>query len=77
MAKVVKVCVVDDKGNGLSGQIVKTYNGAQTKTDKSDYVSLVIDGSQARIYVNGREAFDGAASRLRPLEVFTKGGARP
>lgn len=77
MAKVVKVYVVDGQGIGVSGQIVKTYKGAQVKTDRSGCASLVIDSSQVSIYVNGHEAFDGYASRLGSVEVFTKGGQRP
>ena len=77
MAKVIKVYVVDGNGNGLSGQVVKTYGGAQVKTDKSGCASLVIDQSLVSIYVNGHEAFDGYASRLGSVEVFTKGGGRP
>ena len=77
MAKIVKVYVVDNKGNGLSGQMVKTYGGTPVKTDRGGCVSLVLEGSQVRIYVNGFEAYDGYASRLGSAEIFTKSGGRP
>ena len=33
MARVVKICVVDSGGYGLSGQRVKSYGGSEFKTD--------------------------------------------
>ena len=77
MARIVKVYVVDDQGNGLQGQNVKTYHGAIIKTDRSGCASLVIEASKVTIYVNGSTAFDGSASRLDAVEVFTKSGGRP
>jgi hypothetical protein len=77
MAKVVKVYVVDDHGNGLAGQKVKTYGGALMKTDREGCASLIIDRSEVSIFINGHEAFDGYSMRLGSVEVFTKAGRRP
>lgn len=76
MTKAVKVYVVDDKGNGIAGQVVKTYGGDSIKTDRDGCATLIVDGGSTTIYVNGHTAFNGSASNLDKSEIFTKSGGR-
>lgn len=76
MARVVKICVVDSNGYGLSGQKVKSYGGSEFRTDSDGYVKLTLDGSRTTIYVNGHTAYDGYVANLDPVETFTKSGGR-
>ena len=77
MGKAIKVFVVDGDGNTLSGQRVKEYEGSEQRTDNNGCVSLLLDGTNTTIYVNGFEAYDGSVSRLNSKEIFTKSGGRP
>jgi hypothetical protein len=77
VGKAIKVYVVDDSGNTLSGQRVKEYGGNQVKTDGSGCAALFLEGTNTTIYVNGFEAYDGPVSRLDAREVFTTSGGRP
>lgn len=77
MGKVVKVYVVDDNGNTLSGQRVKEYGGDESRTSRDGSVSLFLEGVRTTIYVNGNTAYDGSVSRLDSKEVFNKSGRRP
>lgn len=77
MGKVVKVYVVDDNGNTLSGQRVKEYGGDESRTGRDGSVSLLLEGVRTTIYVNGNTAYDGSVSRLDSKEVFNKSGGRP
>lgn len=77
MAKIVKVYVVDNKLNGLSGQRVKIYGGSEQKTGKDGCATLVIESTNVTIFINGFSAYEGYSSRLDPSEVFTTTGKRP
>ena len=77
MGKAVKIYVVDNDGNTLSGQKVKEYGGSEQKTDTNGCASLLLNGTNTTIYVNGFEAYDGSVSRLSAREIFTKSGGRP
>lgn len=72
--RIVKVFVVDDKGNGLSGQRVKLYGAGEQLTNSSGAVHIPIEASTATLYVNGHTAFNGPTARLRNQEVFTRSG---
>lgn len=77
MGKAIKVYVVDNNGNTLSGQRVKEYGGSELRTDSSGCAALFLEGTNTTIYVNGFKAYDGSVSRLDSKEVFTKSGGRP
>jgi hypothetical protein len=77
MGKMVKVYVVDNEGNTLSGQKVWEYGGSHETTNRDGCVSLFLANSNTTIYVNGFTAYDGAVSRLDSTEFFKKNGQRP
>jgi hypothetical protein len=56
---------------------VKEYGGTGQRTDSNGCVSLLLEGSNTTIYVNGFEAFDGSVSRLDNKEIFNKLGQHP
>ncbi len=74
MAYVIKVMVVDRKtGRGLSGEKVKTYGGAETKTDSSGHATVVANSSSVEVYVNGSRAYSGSSiSAPKPI-IYEKG----
>lgn len=78
MAKLVKIYVVDAKGNTLSGQKVHEYGGDVQFTDSKSYcVSLLLQGSKTTIFINGFTAYSGSVSNLGTQEMFTSAGRRP
>ncbi|NTV66076.1 MAG: hypothetical protein HGB06_00020 [Chlorobaculum sp.] len=75
MSKVVKVYVVDDAGNGVSMQTVSTYNTDTVhKTDENGLATVIFEGSEDTLYVNGFKAFSGYVSKLDSPSSFTRVG---
>nr|WP_315468640.1 hypothetical protein [uncultured Undibacterium sp.] len=69
--RIAKVFVHNRDGVGQSGYKVKTYNGDTVRTDRDGIADLLInDSGTISIYVNGREAFSGQASRLPKILTF-------
>lgn len=77
MGKIVKIYVVDNSGNTLSGQKVWEYGGERETTNRDGCVNLFLANTNTTIYVNGFEAYSGPASRLDTTEFFKKNGGRP
>lgn len=63
MSRLINVFVCDSKGYGLSGYKVHLYGGDPVKTNKDGSASLMTEGSNCTVYVDGREVYDGSVSR--------------
>lgn len=63
MSRLINVFVCDSKGYGLSGCRVNLYGGDTERTNNNGSVSLMADGSNCTVYVDGREVYDGSVSR--------------
>lgn len=74
MSYAVQVMVIDRKSNrGVSGQRVKAYGGAETKTNSNGMATVVVNSSTATIYVNGMQAYNGSASSAPKPILYIKG----
>jgi len=71
MAKAIRIYVLDNSGNGLLGRRVKEYGGNEIPPDSNGCATLLLEGSNTTLYVNGFEAYDGSVSRL-PDKLLVK-----
>lgn len=68
--RAVKFFVVDKNGRGISGLRIKEYGGDEVRTERDGSAVLYLAGSDATIFVNGRQRFRGPVSRLKAQEVL-------
>ena len=74
MSYAIQVMVVNRKSNrGISGQRVKAYGGAETKTDISGMATVIVNSSTATIYVNGTQVYNGSVSSAPKPVLYYKG----
>ncbi len=73
MARLIRVFVCDRDGYGISGQKVKSYGGDIVYTDRQGFASILAEGSEISIYVNGFTAYEGGVSRAPDPVIYKKG----
>jgi hypothetical protein len=75
MGRVVKFNVVNDAGQGASGQKL-LVNEAELTTGANGLAQALIDDGDVKIHLNGVEVFQGPSASLKPMEVISTSGAR-
>ncbi len=71
---LIKVMVVDkNTRKGVSGYVVKEYQGAEVKTDNNGIANLVCTTPSVFITVNGAKVYEGYAYNAPATIVYEVG----